>query len=178
MAPVVLGHAMASAGIDDDFFVLWPPLVLGALSIGDLDLAESLIAPVATSLPGRRPPAVAAQWHRLRGLLAAARDDDPQAVEAAMRAGVDALAAFGAVGFHAQAQEELGRWLVTQGRADEAPASAGDRPRDVRRHRRRRLAHQARRVPDRPRAVAHGLLDAPSGDGTLIVGRSSPAARP
>ena len=120
MAPVVLGHAMAAAGIDDDFFVLWPPLVLGALSIGDLDLAERLIAPVATALPGRRPPAVTAQWHRLRGLLAAARDDDPQAVEAAMRAGVDALAAFGAVGFHAQAQEELGRWLVTQGRADEA----------------------------------------------------------
>ena len=120
MAPVVLGHAMAAAGIDDDFFVLWPPLVLGALSIGDLDLAERLIAPVATALPGRRPPAVAAQWHRLRGLLAAARNDDPQAVEAAMRDGVDALAAFGAVGFHAQAQEELGRWLVTQGRADEA----------------------------------------------------------
>ena len=43
-----------------------------------------------------------------------------QAVEAALRDGVDALAAFGAVGFHAQAQEELGRWLVTQGRADEA----------------------------------------------------------
>ena len=120
MAPVVLGHAMASAGIDDDFFVLWPPLVLGALSIGDLDLAESLIAPVATSLPGRRPPAVAAQWHRLRGLLAAARNDDPRTVEAAMRDGVDALAAFGAVGFHAQAQDELGRWLVTQGRAEEA----------------------------------------------------------
>ena len=37
-----------------------------------------------------------------------------------MRDGVDALAALGAVGFHAQAQEELGRWLVTQGRADEA----------------------------------------------------------
>ena len=37
-----------------------------------------------------------------------------------MRAGVDALDAFGAVGFHAQAQEELGRWLVTQGRAEEA----------------------------------------------------------
>ena len=73
MAPVVLGHAMAAAGIDDDFFVLWPPLVLGALTIGDLDLAERLIAPVATALPGRRPPAVAAQWHRLRGLLAAAR---------------------------------------------------------------------------------------------------------
>ena len=46
---------MASAGIDDDFFVLWPPLVLGALSIGDLDLAERLIAPVATALPGQTP---------------------------------------------------------------------------------------------------------------------------
>ena len=120
MAPVVLAHAMAAAGIDDDFFVLWPPLVLGALSIGDLDLADRLLAPVATALPGRRTPAVTAQWHRLRGLLAAARGDDPRTVEAAMRDGVDALAAFGAVGFHAQAQEELARWLLTQHREDEA----------------------------------------------------------
>ena len=37
-----------------------------------------------------------------------------------MRDGVEALAGFGAVGFHAQAQEELGRWLVTQDRVDEA----------------------------------------------------------
>ena len=120
LAPVVLDQAMAAAGIDDDFFVLWPPLVLAALAIGDLDLAERLLAPVTNALPGRRPPAVAAQWHRLRGLLAAARGDDPRTVEAAMRDGVDALAAFGAVGFHAQAQEELARWLVTQDRADEA----------------------------------------------------------
>ena len=120
LATVVLGHAMAASGIDDDFFVLWPPLVLGALSIGDLDLAERLLAPVVSALPARRPAAVTAQWHRLRGLLAAARGDEPQTVEAAMRAGVDALAASGAVGFHAQAQEELGRWLVTQDRVDEA----------------------------------------------------------
>ena len=120
MAPVVLAHAMAAAGIDDDFFVLWPPLVLAALAIGDLDLADRLLAPVANALPGRRTPAVTAQWHRLRGLLAAARGDDPRTVEAAMRDGVDALAAFGAVGFHAQAQEELARWLLTQHREDEA----------------------------------------------------------
>lgn len=37
-----------------------------------------------------------------------------------MKAGVDALAAFGAKGFHAQAEEELARWLVTQHREDEA----------------------------------------------------------
>jgi hypothetical protein len=63
---------------------------------------------------------VAAQWHRLRGLLAAARGDDPEMAETEMRAGIDALAAFGAAGFHAQAQEELGRWLTTQGRDEEA----------------------------------------------------------
>ena len=32
LAPLVLDYALASAGIDDDFFVLWPPLVLAALS--------------------------------------------------------------------------------------------------------------------------------------------------
>ena len=37
-----------------------------------------------------------------------------------MKAGVDALAACGAEGFHAQAEEELARWLVTQHREDEA----------------------------------------------------------
>ena len=37
-----------------------------------------------------------------------------------MRAGVDALAAFGAMGFHAQAEEELARWLFVRHRGDEA----------------------------------------------------------
>jgi hypothetical protein len=41
-------------------------------------------------------------------------------VEADLRAGVAGLEAFGAVGLHARAQEDLGRWLVTQGRSDEA----------------------------------------------------------
>jgi len=120
LAPLVLDHALAAAGIDDDFFVMWPPLVLAALTLDDLDLAERLLAPVTTVLPGQRPLAVTAQWHRMCGLLAAARGEDPQIVEAEMRAGVDALEAFGATGFHAQAEEELARWLVTQHREDEA----------------------------------------------------------
>jgi len=103
IGPLVLNHALASAGIDDDFFVLWPPIVLAALTIGDLDLAERL-SPVTAGLPGQRPPAVAAQWHRLRGVLAAARGDDPQVVEAEMRAGV----------------EEPARWLFLRHREDEA----------------------------------------------------------
>ena len=120
LAPLVLGHLLAASGIDDDFFLLWPPLVLAALGAGDLELAERLLDPVTTALPGQRSPAVTAQWHRLRGLLAAAHGDDPRLAETELRAGVDALAAFGAVGFHAQAQEELAHWLVTQRRDDEA----------------------------------------------------------
>ena len=108
--------SLAASGLDDDFFVLWPPTVLAALAGKQLDLAEQLLAPVTQALPGQRPPAVAAQWHRLRGLVAAARGDDPQLAETELRAGIDALRTFGASGFQAQAEEELGRWLVTQGR--------------------------------------------------------------
>ena len=120
LAPQVLEHLLAASGLDDDFFVLWPPTVLAALASQDLDLAERLLTPVTQALPGQRPAAVTAQWHRLRGLVAAARGDDPGLAEAELRAGIDALATFGAVGFQAQAQEELGRWLITQGRGHEA----------------------------------------------------------
>ena len=120
LAPQVLDHLLAASGLDDDFFVLWPPAVLAALGAEDLDLAERLLAPVTEALPGQRAPAVAAQWHRLRGLVAAARGDDPEFTETELRAGIDALATFGAAGFQAQTQEELGRWLVTQSRPDEA----------------------------------------------------------
>ena len=41
-------------------------------------------------------------------------------VETEMRAGIDALAAFGAIGFRAKAEEELACWLVSQHRGDEA----------------------------------------------------------
>jgi class 3 adenylate cyclase/tetratricopeptide (TPR) repeat protein len=122
IAPVALDHLLAASGLGDDFFLLWPPLVLAALDAGDLDLAERLLAPVTHALPGQRAPAVAAQWHRLLGLLGAARGEDPETVEAELRAGIDALGAFGAVGSRAQAQEELGRWLLTRGRDDEAAA--------------------------------------------------------
>ena len=120
LAPLLLDHLLAASGLDDDFFVLWPPAVLAALGAEDLDLADRLLVPVSAALPGQRPPAVAAQWHRLRGLVSAARGDDPQFAETELRAGIDALRTFGATGFQAQAEEELGRWLVTQGRTDEA----------------------------------------------------------
>jgi ABC-type amino acid transport substrate-binding protein len=65
---------------------------------------------------------VAAQWHRLNGLLAAARGEDPELAESELRVGMNALAGLGAVGFHAQAQEELACWLATEQREEEAAA--------------------------------------------------------
>jgi len=113
-------HLLTAGGIEDDFMVLWPPLVHAALAAGDTDLAQRLLAPVATAQPGRVAPGVAAQYHHLAGLVAAARGDDPQLVEAELRAGIAALDTFGAVGFRARAQEELARWLADNGRPDDS----------------------------------------------------------
>jgi class 3 adenylate cyclase/predicted ATPase len=115
-----LSHLVTAAGIDDDFCSLWPPLVQAALAAGDVDLADRLLHPVESARPGLVSPGVAAQWHRLRGLVSAARGDDPEFAEAELRIGIAALEAFGAVGFAAQAQEELARWLVDQVRPGDA----------------------------------------------------------
>ena len=120
IAPTSMEHLLTAMGIGDDFMILWPPLVLAAVAAGDTELAERLLDPVTTAQPGRVSPGVAAQWHRLRGLVAAARGDDPEFTETEMRTGIAALDAFGALGYRARAQEELARWLVEQGRSDEA----------------------------------------------------------
>jgi class 3 adenylate cyclase/tetratricopeptide (TPR) repeat protein len=120
LAAATMDDLLAVSGIDDDFFVLWPPLVLAALAHQDLDLADRLLQPVAAAPSGRISPAVRAQWLRLRGLVLMARGGDPSVVEADLRAGIEALDAFGAVGERARAQEELGRWLIGQDRAPDA----------------------------------------------------------
>ena len=120
LAPLVLTHLLAASGLDDDFFLLWPPLVLAALRAGNLDLAERLLAPVTTALPGQRSPAVAAQWHRLNGLLAAAHGDDPELAETEMRAGIEALDSLRRGRLPRTGPGGAGRWLVTQHRDEEA----------------------------------------------------------
>lgn len=120
-----LDDLLAAGGIEDDFMHLWPPMVEAAIDADDLGLAERLLGPVTTRAVGIVSPAVSAHLRRLQGLIGAARGDDPVGVEADLRAGIEALEAFGAIGVRARAQEEFGRWLTSQGRTGEATALLG-----------------------------------------------------
>jgi class 3 adenylate cyclase/tetratricopeptide (TPR) repeat protein len=115
-AAQALHHLLAGMGMDDDFPLLWPPLVLAALAAGDVALAEQLLHPVETAPDGNLSPAVLAQQRRLRGLVAAARGDDAATVETDLREGVQLLSDFGWLTALGPAQEELGRWLAEQSR--------------------------------------------------------------
>ena len=103
---------LSDSGLEDDFVHLWPPLVLAAIANGDVVLAERMLEPVTSAPPALVTPAVNAELHRLQGLLAALSGDEPSHVEAELRAGIEALEAFGAVGFRARAEEEIsaGGW--------------------------------------------------------------------
>ena len=115
-----LVHVLAAAAIDDDFCWLWPPLVQTAVIAGDAALATRLLEPVSTASEGIISAAVAAQYRYLLGLVGALRGDDSGQVEADLRGGVAALAEFGAVGASARAEEDLARWLIGQGRTQDA----------------------------------------------------------
>ena len=121
IAEASLSHVLTTMGLDDEFVFLWPPMVLAALAARRSRAGR---APDGTR-HRRRPqascrPYVVAHRDRLSGLIRAAREDDPAAVEADLRSGIAGLEAFGAVGDAARAKEELARWLISQGRPDEA----------------------------------------------------------
>lgn len=122
IAAQTIDPLLAAAGLEDDFMHVWPALVLGALHSGDVALADRLLAPVRDASTGVVSPAVQAQYLRLRALVSAQRGDDPVQVEGGLLEAIDALTDYGAIGHAACAQEELGRWLVSQGRGNEAVA--------------------------------------------------------
>jgi hypothetical protein len=117
---LALDDLLAAGGLGDDFIYLWPPVVRAALAAGDPDLATRVLDVVSEAEPGVVALGVRAQWHRLRGLIAAAKGETGQPVEAALRTGIKELGDYGAHGHRAQAQEELARWLVDQHRLEDA----------------------------------------------------------
>jgi class 3 adenylate cyclase/tetratricopeptide (TPR) repeat protein len=120
LADTMLPKLVDAMSIDDDFVTAWPLLVRAALMSGDLALVDRMLAPVEGAAGGGLSPGVRAEWHWFRGAAAALRGDDPACVEAEFRDGIERLDEFGARGMAAQAREDLGRWLVDQGRAAEA----------------------------------------------------------
>jgi class 3 adenylate cyclase/tetratricopeptide (TPR) repeat protein len=108
----------------DDMHVYWPTAMRVALhardgeALADLwtvgrEILEKL--PATTSLHGNA---------RIFGALLALRSGgaDPEVVERDLREGIAVLEKVGATVWRAHAQEDLGRWLLDEGRADEAEA--------------------------------------------------------
>jgi class 3 adenylate cyclase/tetratricopeptide (TPR) repeat protein len=124
----VVHHQIFMSNIEEDFGALWPDAVLAAIQGGDLELAHELLAPVQSTAPALVPPVVQANLHRLEALLAAAEGGSATLVEEKLRTAISLLDEFGALGFRARTQEDLGRWLASQGRhSDAEPVLAGVR---------------------------------------------------
>ena len=100
----------------DDFEVMWAPTVDLLIGAGDLDGARDLVDLGAELLSGWHRRLAKAETARLRGTVARARGEDP---EAELRTAIRAHEEYGAPYLLALARDELGSWLVEQGREDE-----------------------------------------------------------
>ena len=109
--------AVYSGDMLEDIEVHLAPAVELQLRAGDLDMAERLLALMEPLLGGRSRGVTRGEYPRMRGMITAARGGDP---EADFRAAEKAHESYGAVFQLARTRLELGRWLSTQGRAEEA----------------------------------------------------------
>ncbi len=112
--------ALRVAELTDDFMHHWPRAVIAAIDAGDVGLSRRLLAPVEQAPRGLASPALLAQLPRLHGLLAVSLGTDGDAVTRELTEAIAALDAYGAVPDRARTQEELGAWLRSVGREDEA----------------------------------------------------------
>jgi class 3 adenylate cyclase len=101
----------------EDFEMLCAPAVELQLAVGAHDTAEELLQLAAELVAGRTRAISRGELPRLRGTLAAARGEDP---EADLREAEAAHARYGATYLLALTRLELGRWLHGQGRVTEA----------------------------------------------------------
>ncbi len=119
-AEAALGHVVDAMGLDDDFVVLWPPLVRAVVAAGDLPRARRMLAPVADARQESVVPVVDAHWHALRGLVESVDGSSDVVVEGDLRRGAESLERLGARGEAARSREDLARWLHARSRLDEA----------------------------------------------------------
>lgn len=110
-------RAYASEGVLEDIDVWWPIAVELQIAVGDVDAAAELMSLSEPRVVAEGSALGHGELPRLRGLLALARGEDP---EAELRAAEIALEAFGAPYLLARTRLELGRWLHAAGRIDEA----------------------------------------------------------
>ncbi|HET7386148.1 MAG TPA: adenylate/guanylate cyclase domain-containing protein [Nocardioidaceae bacterium] len=115
-----LEHAVADAGMTDDYVAHLPRMVRVAVAAGEPQTARAMIEQVEASPRGLVSPALRAYESALRGLVGSHLGGDAESVESDLRDGVAALTAYGAVPDRALAQEDLGSWLIEQGRHAEA----------------------------------------------------------
>ncbi len=115
-ASVELSYQDATLG--DDFMYIWPAAVRIVLEAGDLPAAAELVERVASE-PGTLSVALRAYLAVFRGMLGARSGAEPTEVQQNLETGIAELGAYGAVPDKARAQEELGRWLLAQGRGAE-----------------------------------------------------------
>jgi class 3 adenylate cyclase/tetratricopeptide (TPR) repeat protein len=119
-------HAfMEASGIDDDFPLFLTAAVEDAFAVGDLDRVEKLMHVVSEVPIGHVPPYVRLHMARTRAMLAAAQGRT-EGVEAEFTGTIAGLRAFGAPFYVARTQLDYGRWLIVQGRAEEATAFLAD----------------------------------------------------
>ena len=108
---------VAGAGMREDLEMLWGPVVELQLAAGRLDAAAELLELAGPSLGGRSTALRRGVVSRLRGLLALARGEDP---EADLRQAELALEEYAAPYLLARTRLELAGWLREHGRDREA----------------------------------------------------------
>src|SRR5215203_762860 len=112
--------------ISESFRLAWPVALDAALRCRDLDEAKTLLAMVAEAPAGHLPPYLAAQQSRYATLVTIESGQPATEVEAELRSAIKTLRDLGYRYWLARAQVDLGRWLGSQNRQEEAARLLAD----------------------------------------------------